>query len=400
MKSTRAFMRRRYEPLVTSCTLTLQSPDSWLTQTWQDGAITPDRSLLPCCILPLVSATAKDGSWTHAERANALLADMQWTVGGKAIETVWTEGTDYDIIADGDTRGMLRVYRNLASGETATLAFTATIADTRTGENVTVMSDEKIMSVVDSAPDSYAVETALPLNLLYSPLDDQLLRYEYQSSHGLATTLTAATATDGEQYLRQAAITVRRGQDVLTTGYTLRLTRCAADGTQTILTAGEAELTAFTPASLTLDLRQVSNATSYLLEVLVDGATVCLKTICTVCRLHPAVSVTPVNEGDLYETTTQTWQQAIVKRRNVDVEAAENVVQLTLLADTINETAHWLGEGAHTIFSPATLSMGETADEQYIQTYYEYDYKDVYTEATDADGDVLTDGDGERLIFN
>lgn len=400
MKSNQAYMRRRYEPLATACTLTTASTDSWLTQTYKDGESQPDRQLLPCCVLPVVSASAKDGSWDHPSRANALLADMEWTVDGQPVASVWKAGTDYDIATEGDSRGMLRVYRNLKLGERVTLAFRATIPDTRTGQNVDVASDEKIMAVVQSAQDAYSVETGLPLNLLYSPLDDQLLRYEYLTSHGQATTLTKATATDGEQYLRTADITVRQGQDRLTTGYTLQLVRTDKDGTQTQLEADTAELAALTPTSLTLDLRLIPDGTSYLLRVLVDGQTVAMKTVCTVARMHPAISVTPVNEGDIYTDTTTTWQQAIVKRQNRDVSAAENVVRLELLASTARETDHWLGEGKTVRFDLSQLQYGDTADEQYVTTCYQYDYKDPYTEATDTDGNLLADKDGSRLIFN
>lgn len=96
---------------------------------------------------------------------------------------------------------------------------------------------------------------------------------------------------------------------------------------------------------MTLDLRLVPNAATYLLKVLVGGKVVCLKTICTVNRLHKAISVKPSVESDIYPDTDIMYQEAIIKCKDHDVPCAENVIKMVLLGTTAYESDVNLGEG-------------------------------------------------------
>ncbi len=395
-------MRRRYAPLVTACTLSCITPESTPTQIYSEGEYQPDRegtSGVPCGLCPVVSASAKDGTWPET-RSNKRLSSMQWYANGAKIETLADWTNKYTILTDGDTRGTLLIRRNVGLNERIRLRFEATLLDERTGETVAVRSEETTLYTSQAAEDAWAVETDFAPNLTYSPLDDNLLLHDYQTSHGIASTLTQADIYDGGQYLRTAAIRVRRGKEQQTTGYQLRLYRTES-GTAKQLTAGTGELTALSLTSMTIDLRVVENGATYMLEVLsTDGQLLVKKNVCTVTRLVRPVTVKPLSSADIYPDAVQMWQQAAVACRDKDVDCPEHVLKMQLVASTAYESDVVVGEGCKIAFPLSQFTIGNTTQDNYVTTAYEYDYKPVYTMATDADGNQYVDESGNPFIFN
>lgn len=401
MRTEKKFMRRRYAPLVTGCSLTCTTPESPLTQLYSGGEYQPNRegtAAVPCGICPIISASARDGSWQGNPRSNAHLSQMQWYVDGQKIESVTSWNGKYSIITSGDNKGMLIIKRNIGLNERVKLRFEGKLLDFRNNELVPVKSDEKTLYTVQAAQDSWSVETDYPLNLMYSCIDDNMLLHDYQVSHGIASSLSDQQINDGEQYLRTAAIRVRKGKEIQKSGYTLELYRTDS-GTEVKMSVGY-DLQAFSLTSMTLDLRLVPNAATYLLKVLVGGKVVCMKTICTVNRLHKAISVKPSVESDIYPDTDIMYQEAIVKCKDHDVPCAENVVKMVLLGTTAYESDVKLGEGREVFFRLSDLTMGDTQKDNYVETCFDYDYKEEYKVATDASGNVYTDENGNPFIFN
>ena len=395
-------MRRRYAPLVTACTLSCITPESTPTQIYNEGEYQPDRegtSGVPCGLCPIVSASAKDGTWPEV-RSNKRLSSMQWYANGAKIETLADWTNKYTILTDGDTRGTLLIRRNVGLNERIRLRFEASLLDERTGEIVAVRSEETTLYTSEAAEDAWAVETDFAPNVTYSPLDDNLLLHDYQTSHGIASTLTSADISDGNQYLRTAAIRVRRGTAAQTSGYQLKLYRTDT-GTEQQLTAGGGELTALSLTSMTLDLRVVPNGATYLLKVLdTSGKLLVKKTLCTVTRMVRPVTVKPLSSADIYPDAVQMWQKAAVTCRDRDVESPEHVLKMQLVASTAYESDVVVGEGCKVAFALGQFTIGNTTQDNYVTTAYEYDYKPVYTMATDADGNQYVDENGNPFIFN
>nr|DAP42238.1 MAG TPA: hypothetical protein [Bacteriophage sp.] len=323
---------------------------------------------------------------------------MQWYVDGQRIESVASWNGKYSIITSGDNKGMLIIKRNIGLNERVKLRFEGKLLDFRNNELVPIKSDEKTLYTVQAAQDSWSVETDYPLNLMYSCIDDNMLLHDYQVSHGIASSLSEQQINDGEQYLRTAAIRVRKGKEIQKSGYTLELYRTDS-GTEVKMNVGY-ELQALSLTSMTLDLRLVPNAATYLLKVLVGGKVVCMKTICTVNRLHKAISVKPSVESDIYPDTDIMYQEAIVKCKDHDVPCAENVIKMVLLGTTAYESDVNLGEGRGVFFRLSDLTMGDTQKDNYVATVFDYDYKEEYKVATDASGNVYTDENGNPFIFN
>lgn len=401
MRTEKKFMHRRYAPLVRSCNLTCITTESTPTQIFSNGDYQPNRegaSGVPCGICPVVTANASDGSWQGKTRSNSHLSQMQWYVDNQKIETLDNWKGKYSIIQTGDNKGTLLIKRNIGLNERVRLRFEGKLLDFRNNDLLPVNSEETTLYTVQAAEDAWSVETDFPLNLLYSPIDDNMLLNDYQTSHGIATTLSNQQINDGEQYLRTAKIRVKKGKTLQKSGYTLELYR--TDGGSEVKMSVGSELTAFSLTSMTLDLRVVDNGATYLLKVLVGGKVQCLKTICTVNRLHKAISVKPCVESDIYPSTETLFQRAIVKCKDHDVPCAEHVIRLQLLGSTAYEQDVNLGEGREVAFRLSDLVMGDTQKDNYVETCFDYDYKEQYKVATDESGNVYTDENGNPFIFN
>lgn len=401
MKSEKVFLRKKYEPLATGCSLSCVTPESPPTQLYSSGEWQPNRegsAGVPCGICPIVTASASDGSWQGRTRSNVHLAQIQWYVNDVKIENASGWAGKYSITQDGDNKGMLLIKKNIGLTERVRLRFEGMLLDFRNNENVPVRSDELTMYTTQAAEDAWSVETDFPLNLMYSCIDDNMLLHDYQVSHGISSTLSTQQINDGEQYLRSAAIRVRKGKDLQKSGYTLKLYRVES-GKNTEVGVGY-ELQAFTLTSMTLDLRLVPSGVSYLLKVFYNGKEVCMKTICTVTRINRAISVKPACSSDIYYDTEVLYQRALVKYKDRDVLCPENVIRLQLLASTAYEKDVNLGEGVQVAFRLDQLVLGDTQKDNYVDTCFDYEYKEEYKVATDASGNVYVDENGNPFIFN
>lgn len=393
-------MRRRYEPLVVSCSIAARGSSS-LVQVYDGASYIPDRSVAPTYVVPTVSASATDQSWNNGECTDQC-TDIKWLLDGEDISSQWMSGTDYTIYASTTDapKGTLCIMRNVPTTEQHRLQFQCTLPDTRTGQNITLLSEETLIYTSETAEDTWSVQTTLPENIIYSPLDDLLSLREYQLSHGLTPTVTEAEAKDGNEYLRSGSVIVRQGMAQIT-DCTVKVFRIAVGSTkEEELSTADTELKALTSETVTIDLRAIPQGTTYIIKAFSsDGTLQAMRNLCSVSRLHKPISVKQVNGTDLYADTASLWQQAIVQHNGEAIEQAERCVRLDLYADTVNETAHWLGEGAYVHFPLDGLSRGNTTDTDYLSTYYDYDYKGEHQVATDASGVAYGDKSGEPYIF-
>lgn len=398
MRSQSKSLRRSYVPLTVGCSLECSTPTSPFTQVLKGGEYEPDRTATPTGIYPYVSASASDGSWAAGVHANAYIAQMVWTVNGVDISTLPEWEGKYEILTQDDLRGTLLIKRNIAPGTVYKFAFSCVIPDVRIGDNVPVASTELPIYTKEDAPDTWVVECGLPQNLLYSSIDDRLLLRDYQLGHHITPSYSEAEAMDGNQYLQTGDIRVRKGVTQVSTGYTIKVYRTES-GTERELAMGR-ELVALSLTSITIDLRTVPHGAIYLVRVFVDGKEVCMRSICTVSRIHPPVTVIPQNDTNIYPSTQTIRQSAFVKSNDRQVINPENVLDMMLMADTAYETEHAIGVGNEVEYHVGDLLVGDTIADGYICNYYEYDYKDEYHVMVDESGNELCDENNEPLIIN
>ena len=154
-QSKRGHTRVKFEPLNVSCSLVCLTPQSPMAQvintTLSPIEYEPDRSVTPTLVLPEVRAIDLDNVFQHGAVNQYLTLDsLEWTVDGKSINSVWTEGVDYEIIkAEDDTRGALKVFKNLGANENAVLHFKGKFLDWRTGIILDVESGDEALTCTD-----------------------------------------------------------------------------------------------------------------------------------------------------------------------------------------------------------------------------------------------------------
>ena len=137
--SQRQHSRVVFSPLRTSCSLRCLTPQSPLTQSVNTYLATPeyepDRSKTFTAVLPEIKTIDPDGIFLNGQ-ANSFLAidSMAWYIDNTKIpNSSWVAGKHYDILTTADdTRGMLKIYKNIPAGEKHSIKFRGEFLDWRT----------------------------------------------------------------------------------------------------------------------------------------------------------------------------------------------------------------------------------------------------------------------------
>lgn len=228
-QSERKHTRLDFSPLNLTCELVCITPDAPTAQTANTalGQYEPDRSITPTIIRPQTTVNDPDGIFTSGINNRNLASDQHaWFVNSTPIAKVWKEGTDYEVIKDDtDDNGSLKVMRNITPGEVATLSYTGMFYDFRTGTNVSVDGSGMALTTTDKGGNKLACCVDCE-QLIYDPLKDELLLYEYLVAEGIETAGQRAKFVNGKSYERTVTITLTQGDTTLTklpAGITMRL---------------------------------------------------------------------------------------------------------------------------------------------------------------------------------
>jgi hypothetical protein len=404
MESNRKRIRIDYEPLTVVAHLRCTTPASPVTQVFnnENGQYEPDREITPTVILPEVIAHTSDGSWKTVN-ANSVLADMQWLVNGTDISTLTEWAGQYSIDAStGSTRGAITITRNIAPGTQAALKFKGVIVDKRLGVNLSVETEEVILTSSGKNDDNYSVSIGQAPIIRYNPAKDQLMFYEYMVAQGLTAASDAARANakaEGSPYEVNVPISVYKGDSLITSGYSLKMCEVATNGAMTdIDPASNYEITSFSLTQIGLDLRLVDKA-DYMIFVYVDGEQVAQVQF-SVGRIFPKVTCTPSNGTAIHPTDTERYDVAMATIDGENVDHPECVLLIKWFTETATIKAMEHNEGRETLFNIAETGIGDDWDDDWVDVYVEYQYKDKHMVATDENGNILTDESGNAYIFN
>lgn len=401
MEISRQRIRRDYAPLTVSVGVACVSANSPLTQVYNAALpeYEPDRSLTPTVIRPTITANASDGSWGHPA-SNEFLANMKWYVNGVDISTISAWSGQYEIDTVGSTRGSLTIYRNIAPGTEVILHFEAELVDDRLGVTIPIKTDPLVLSTFDQSEDTYSLSVADSNNVFYNPLRDKLHLYEHKVAQGLiqASSQAREAALDGNEYMCIIPIDFYKGGIKMTSGYTISLFRVNSATSFTELSTADDEVDAISISSITLDLRLISKA-DYLIKAYVDGQEVAQSQI-SVRRAYPRFTCNPTNATSILAHQTQRYDVAQVASEGNIVECPGSVIRMVWKTDSANAKGVLHNEGEKTIFSLAKTGIGTTANDDWLDVYIEAEHKETYTIATDENGDVYTDENGNDYIIN
>lgn len=402
METARKRIRKDYAPLTVSVSLSCLSSGSPVTQVYNAvlNEYEPDRSVTPTILQPVVTAAASDGSWPQPY-ANSLLANMVWKVNGVDITTLADWAGKFSIDTVGSTRGALTITRNLTPSERFTLHFEAELVDNRLGVIHPIVTDEIVLSTVDKSLDSYNISIGDATAIYYNPFLDKLHLYEYKVAQGKISASSAArtAAMDENAYLRTIPITVFKGPDAITSGYTIKLYRVVNATTFTEISASdENEVDAITATGITLDLRLVTKE-NYLIVALI-GTTEVARIQFSVARLIQGFSCTPTNESAILPGQTARYDEALVDSEGKAVECPESIIAIVWYTTSAYKSDVRHNEGGHTVFQLKDTGVGDTYTDDWIDIFTEAIQKDAYSIAEDENGNTWLDENDNVLIFN
>ena len=402
METARKRIRRDFAPLTVSVSLSCLTSGSPATQVYDAvlNEYVPDRLVTPTILQPVVTAAASDGSWPQPY-ANALLANMVWKVNGVDITTLADWAGKFSIDTVGSTRGALTITRNLTPTERLSLHFEAELVDNRLGVTHPIVTDEIVLSTVDKSLDSYSMSIGEATAIYYNPFLDKLHLYEYKVAQGKISASAAArtAALDENAYLRTIPISVFKGPDKMTSGYTVKLYRVVNATTFTEITASdENEVDAITATGITLDLRMVTKE-NYLVVALI-GTTEVARIQFSVSRITQAFSCTPTNESAILPGQTARYDEALVDSEGKAIECPESIVAIIWHTTSAYKSDVRHNEGGHTVFQLQDTGVGDNYTDDWLDVFTDAIQKGAYVVATDESDNTWVDENGNVLIFN
>lgn len=412
-QSQRTHTRVKFEPLNVSCSLVCLTPQSPATQsintTLTPIEYEPDRAVSPTVIFPDVRANDIDNVFKHGSANEHLSLDsLKWQVDGKDIEKVWTVGTDYEIVTDAsDTRGALRVKKNLAANEKAVLRFFGEFLDWRTGIVYKVESDELALTCTDKGDNVMQCHIDKPL-IDYDPLFDDLLLYDYKVANNIPVQGSRASYKNGKSFEQTVNVLLTSGTTELTTlptGTTMRLVKVGS--TTPIVANSEAnpEVTGISFPNISFDMRLVSKA-EYSVQFLQNSKVIASATI----GLHTSTTMPtfgkPAYGADISAAQTEYFNTVLLNLSDRMVEYPELYYLIEWFTQAkYNDNGTWKyaaektwQRGINMEAAVANLGIGVTQNDSFFDIWFDVNPHAVCELLADEDNIVLTDEDGVMLI--
>ena len=412
-QSQRNHTRVKFEPLTVSCSLVCLTPQSPATQSINTTLIPieyePDRTVSPTVILPDVRANDIDNVFKHGSANEYLSLDtLKWQVDGKDIGSVWTVGTDYEIVTDAsDTRGALRVKKNLSANEKAVLRFFGDFIDWRTGIVYKVESDEMALTCTDKGENVIQCHVDKPI-IEYDPLFDDLLLYDYKVANNITVQGSRESYKNGKSFEQTVNVLLTSGTTELTslpTGTTMRLVKVGS--TTPIVANSEAnpEVTEISFPNISFDMRLVSKE-EYSVQFLQNSKVIASATI----GLHTSTTMPtfgkPAYSADIAASQTEYFNSVMLNLSDRMVEYPELYYLIEWFTQAkYNDNGTWKyaaektwQRGVNMEAAVADLGIGITHNDSYFDIWFDVNPHHACELVADEDNAVLTDEEGVMLI--
>ena len=412
-QSQRNHTRVKFEPLTVSCSLVCLTPQSPATQSINTTLIPieyePDRTVSPTVIFPDVRANDIDNVFKHGSANEYLSLDtLKWQVDGKDIGSVWTVGTDYEIVTDAsDTRGALRVKKNLSANEKAVLRFFGDFIDWRTGIVYKVESDEMALTCTDKGENVIQCHVDKPI-IEYDPLFDDLLLYDYKVANNITVQGSRESYKNGKSFEQTVNVLLTSGTTELTTlptGTTMRLVKVGS--TTPIVANSEAnpEVTEISFPNISFDMRLVSKE-EYSVQFLQNSKVISSATI----GLHTNTTMPtfgkPAYSADIAASQTEYFNSVLLNLLDRMVEYPELYYLIEWFTQAkYNDNGTWKyaaektwQRGVNMEAAVADLGIGITHNDSYFDIWFDVNPHHACELVADEDNAVLTDEEGVMLI--
>lgn len=412
-QSKRGHTRVKFEPLNVSCSLVCLTPQSPMAQvantTLSPIEYEPDRSVAPTLILPEVRAIDLDNVFQHSAVNQYLTLDsLEWTVDGKSINSVWTEGVDYDIIkTEDDTRGALKVFKNLGANEKAVLHFKGKFFDWRTGIILDVESGDEALICTDKGENIMQCHIDKPV-IEYDPLFDDLLLYDYKKAREISVYGSRADYINGKSFEQTINVVLTDGTTECATlpdGISMKLVKLGSDTALVANSEENPEVMEISYPNIKFDMRLIDKA-DYEVQFLKGSTMVCRATI----GLHTSCTMPVLGQGaigsDIAASQKEYFNSVLLNLADRQVEYPELYYLIQWFTQAkYNDNGTWKyatqktwQRGVNMEAAVADLGIGLTQNNSFFDFWFELEAHKPCQLLTDEDGLILTDEDGNFLI--
>ena len=412
-QSKRGHTRVKFEPLNVSCSLVCLTPQSPMAQvintTLSPIEYEPDRSDTPTLILPEVRAIDLDNVFQHGAVNQYLTLDsLEWTVDGKSINSVWTEGVDYEIIkTEDDTRGALKVFKNLGANEKAVLHFKGKFFDWRTGIILDVESGDEALICTDKGENIMQCHIDKPV-IEYDPLFDDLLLYDYKKAREISVYGSRADYINGKSFEQTINVVLTDGTTECATlpdGISMKLVKLGSDAALVANSEENPEVMEISYPNIKFDMRLIDKA-DYEVQFLKGSTMVCRATI----GLHTSCTMPVLGQGaigsDIAASQKEYFNSVLLNLADRQVEYPELYYLIQWFTQAkYNDNGTWKyatqktwQRGVNMEAAVADLGIGLTQNNSFFDFWFELEAHKPCQLLTDEDGLILTDEDGNFLI--
>ena len=412
-QSKRGHTRVKFEPLNVSCSLVCLTPQSPMAQvintTLSPIEYEPDRSDTPTLVLPEVRAIDLDNVFQHGAVNQYLTLDsLEWTVDGKSINSVWTEGVDYEIIkTEDDTRGALKVFKNLGANEKAVLHFKGKFLDWRTGIIIDVESGDEALICTDKGENIMQCHIDKPV-IEYDPLFDDLLLYDYKKAREISVYGSRADYINGKSFEQTINVVLTDGTTECATlpdGISMKLVKLGSDAALVANSEENPEVMAISYPNIKFDMRLIDKA-DYEVQFLKDSTMVCRATI----GLHTSCTMPVLGQGaigsDIAASQKEYFNSVLLNLADRQVEYPELYYLIQWFTQAkYNDNGTWKyaaqktwQRGVNMSAPVADLGIGLTQNNSFFDFWFELEAHKPCQLLTDENGLILTDENGNFLI--
>ena len=412
-QSKRGHTRVKFEPLNVSCSLVCLTPQSPMAQvintTLSPIEYEPDRSDTPTLVLPEVRAIDLDNVFQHGAVNQYLTLDsLEWTVDGKSINSVWTEGVDYEIIkTEDDTRGALKVFKNLGANEKAVLHFKGKFFDWRTGIIIDVESGDEALICTDKGENIMQCHIDKPV-IEYDPLFDDLLLYDYKKAREISVYGSRADYINGKSFEQTINVVLTDGTTECATlpdGISMKLVKLGSDTALVANSEENPEVMEISYPNIKFDMRLIDKA-DYEVQFLKGSTIVCRATI----GLHTSCTMPVLGQGaigsDIAASQKEYFNSVLLNLADRQVEYPELYYLIQWFTQAkYNDNGTWKyatqktwQRGVNMEAAVADLGIGLTQNNSFFDFWFELEAHKPCQLLTDEDGLILTDEDGNFLI--
>lgn len=412
-QSQRGHTRVKFEPLNVSCSLVCLTPQSPMAQvintTLSPIEYEPDRSGTPTLVLPEVRAIDLDNVFQHGAVNQYLTLDsLEWTVDGKPINSVWTEGVDYEIIkTDDDTRGALKVFKNLGAKEKAVLHFKGKFLDWRTGIILDVESGDEALTCTDKGDNIMQCHIDKPV-VEYDPLFDDLLLYDYKKAREITVQGSRADYINGKSFEQTINVVLTDGTTECATlpdGISMKLVKLGSNTALVANSEANPEVMEISYPNIKFDMRLIDKA-DYEVQFLKGSTMICRATI----GLHTSCTMPVFGQGtsgaDIAASQKEYFNSAMLNLADRQVEYPELYYLIQWFTQAkYNDNGTWKyatqkawQRGVNMAAPVADLGIGLTQNDCFFDFWFDVNAHKSCQPQTDENGVVLTDENGNILI--